>query len=61
MARTKKNQGTSKDTPLQLNASIEAKASPEMNEISFKSVAGLSEEELLKRNIIATLSEVKTA
>lgn len=61
MARTKKNQGTSKDTPLQLNASIKAKASPDMDEVSFKSVAGLSEEELLKRNIIATLEDTEAA
>jgi hypothetical protein len=61
MARAKKDQGTSKDTALQLNASIEAKASPDINNISYKSVAGLTEEELLKRNIIATLGKEEAA
>lgn len=57
MGRAKKEQGTSKDSPLQMSASVVAMAAPNINKVSFKSVAGLSEEELIQRNVIADLNE----
>jgi len=55
MGRAKKNQGTSKDSPLQMSASLTAMAAPNADKISYKSVAGLSEEELIRRNVIASI------
>lgn len=51
MSENKKNKIVSVSTE------ITAKASPNLEEIAYKAVAGLSEQDLIERNTIATLDE----
>jgi hypothetical protein len=49
--------GTTKDRPLVTSSKVTAKASPNLKKVEYKATAGLTEEEILSRNVIGEIKK----
>ena len=59
MGKNKEEAGTSKNQPLVTSSNLTAKAAPALKRVDYKATAGLSEQEILDRNVIGEIKEEK--
>ena len=57
MGKDTEVRGTSKNKPLVTFSKVDAKASPNLKRVEYKATAGLTEQEILDRNVIGEIKE----
>lgn len=57
MEKNTQRTGATKNKPLVAQSDVTAKASPSLKKVEYKATAGLSEQEILDRNVIGEIKE----